>query len=62
MMCLMKGKEEIDKEFERLLPVIESGKYMLGVDHQTPPGTTMENYRHYIKRLREYAQRACKKS
>ena len=61
-MCLMKGKKEIDREFERLLPVIESGKYMLGVDHQTPPGTTMENYRYYIKRLREYAQRACKKS
>lgn len=61
-MCLMKGKEEIEKEFNRLLPVIESGKYMLGVDHQTPPGTTMENYRYYIKLLREYAQRACKKS
>lgn len=58
-MCLLRGKEEIKKEFERLLPVIESGKYLIGMDHQTPPGTTMENYRYYVQLLKEYSKRAC---
>ena len=58
-MALLRGKEAIRQEFERLLPVIESGRYMLGVDHQTPPGTTMENYRYYVQLLKEYSKRAC---
>ncbi len=59
-MCILKGKEEIKQEFDRLLPVIRSGKYLIGMDHQTPPGTTMENYRYYISLLREYGVQACK--
>ena len=59
-MCLLRGKEDIRQEFERLLPVIRSGKYMIGMDHQTPPGTSIENYRYYVKLLREYNQYACK--
>ncbi len=59
-MCMFREKEDIRQEFERLLPVIESGGYMIGMDHQTPPGTTMENYRYYVKLLKEYGERACK--
>lgn len=59
-MCMFKGKEAIKGEFERLLPVIQSGKYLIGMDHQTPPGTTMENYRYYISLLKEYGVEACK--
>ena len=60
-MCLLQGKTEIKKEFERLLPVIESGKYMVSVDHQTPPGTTIDNYRYYVQLLKEYNRRACRR-
>ena len=59
-MCLLQGKEAIKKEFERLLPVIESGKFLIGVDHQTPPGVTMENYRYCVQLLEEYSYRCCK--
>lgn len=58
-MCILKGKQEIKNEFDRLLPVIESGRYIPSMDHQTPPGTTIENYRYYVSLLNEYCQRAC---
>ncbi|HRX09595.1 MAG TPA: uroporphyrinogen decarboxylase family protein [Candidatus Limiplasma sp.] len=59
-MCLFQGREAIRREVERLLPVIRSGHYIIGMDHQTPPGTTMENYRYYLSVLREFAPQACK--
>lgn len=59
-MCMFKDKEAIRQEFERLLPVIRSGRYLIGMDHQTPPGTSLENYRYYISLLREYGMLACK--
>jgi uroporphyrinogen-III decarboxylase len=59
-MCLFKGKEAIRQEVERLLPVIRSGRYIIGMDHQTPPGTTLENYRYYLSVLREVSVQACK--
>ena len=59
-MCILKGKEAIRAEFERLLPVIRKGRYLPAMDHQTPPGTTMENYRYYVKLLLEYGPEAGK--
>ena len=56
----LKGKEAIKAEFDRLLPVIESGRYIPSMDHQTPPGTTIDDYRYYVQLLKEYSQRACK--
>lgn len=52
-LCITKGKEEIDKEFERLLPVIRQGGYIPGADHQVSPSTSLEDYRYYISRLKE---------
>lgn len=59
-MCMLKGKEEIEAEVERLLPVLRSGRYLIGMDHQTPPGVTMENYRFYLSLLRKYGIEACR--
>ena len=50
---IIEGPEAIDAEFARLMPVIRQGGYMPGVDHQAAPATPLENYRYYIKRLRE---------
>ena len=58
--CLFHGEEAIRAEFDRLLPVIRSGRYLPGMDHQTPPGVSLETYRYYIKLLREYSKQACK--
>jgi hypothetical protein len=55
-----KGEEAMHAEFERLLPVIKSGGYIPGVDHQTPPDVTMEDYYIFMKLLREYSFRVNK--
>ena len=56
-----KGEAAMRAEFERILPVIRSGGYIPGVDHQTPPDVTMEDYYVFMKLLREYSYQAAKK-
>ncbi len=51
------GEDAMRTEFERLLLVIKSGGYIPGVDHQTPPGVTLGNYRIYKKLLYEYSSK-----
>lgn len=55
---IAKGKEAIDAEFERILPVIRGGGYIPGADHQVPPSASLENYMYYIKRLTELMHQA----
>ncbi|MGI6777795.1 MAG: uroporphyrinogen decarboxylase family protein [Acetivibrionales bacterium] len=55
---LSKGKDAINKEFERIMPVIKQGGYLPCLDHQAPPDTPLENYKYYIKRLKEVMQEA----
>jgi len=52
-LCIAEGKEAIDREFERILPVIRQGGYIPGCDHQVAPSTSLENYRYYISKLKE---------
>ena len=57
-MAMPKGEASMRAEFERLLPVMRSGGYIPSVDHQTPPGVSLENYKIYVKLLVEYCTRA----
>lgn len=50
---IAKGKEAIDREFERIRPVIRGGGYIPGSDHQVAPSTSLENYRYYIECLKK---------
>jgi uroporphyrinogen-III decarboxylase len=50
-LCIAAGPEHIEREFERLLPVIRQGGYIPGADHQVAPSTSLENYLYYINRL-----------
>jgi len=52
-LCIAEGKEAIDKEFERILPVIRQGGFIPGADHQVAPSTSLENYKYYIEKLNE---------
>lgn len=52
-LCIADGKDAIDKEFERILPVIRQGGYIPGADHQVAPSTSLENYKYYIQKLNE---------
>lgn len=57
-LCIADGKEAIDKEFERLLPVIRQGGYIPGADHQVAPSASLEDYKYYISRLQEVMTQA----
>ena len=52
-----KGEKAMRQECERLLPVMRQGGFNPSVDHQTPPGVSLENCRIYLCLLREYAEK-----
>ncbi|HOZ49714.1 MAG TPA: uroporphyrinogen decarboxylase family protein [Candidatus Hydrogenedentes bacterium] len=56
-MVMNRGEGAVRAEFERLLPVMRQGGYIPSVDHQTPPGVSLDEYRVYLALLREYAER-----
>jgi len=55
---IAEGKEAIDKEFNRILPVIRQGGYVPGCDHQVAPSASLEDYRYYIMKLKEVMMQA----
>jgi hypothetical protein len=57
-MVMPLGEQAMRAEFERLLPVMRTGGFIPSVDHQTPPGVSLENYRIYIRLFEEYALKA----
>ena len=51
------GKEAIDRELERVLPIfVETGGYIISLDHQAPPDISLENYMYFLEKAREYCQ------
>jgi len=59
-MVLPRGEEAIRAEFARLMPVARQGGFIPSVDHQTPPGVPLANYRLYLKLLREFVEEAAR--
>ena len=59
-MCMKFGEEAMRREFERILPSCIKGKVIIGVDHQTPPDVSLENYKVYVRLLKEYANKVVK--
>lgn len=57
-LCIADGKEAIDKEFERLLPIIRQGGYIPGCDHQVAPSTSLDDYKYYISKLKTAMKQA----
>jgi uroporphyrinogen-III decarboxylase len=51
-MVMNQGEEEIRAEFERLVPLMKSGRFIPSVDHQTPPGVSLQQYQDYLRLLR----------
>ncbi|MCG3198504.1 MAG: hypothetical protein GHCLOJNM_03006 [bacterium] len=59
-MVMTHGEQAMRSEFERLVPVIKTGGFIPSVDHQTPPGVSLSEYRTYLGLLTEYTGgRAC---
>ena len=46
---LIKGKDAIDRELERIQPLLENGGYIPMVDHRVPPDVSFENYLYYLE-------------
>jgi len=59
-MVMTRGEAALREEFERLLRVMRSGGYIPSVDHQTPPGVSLEQYRCYLRLLFEYTELAAR--
>ena len=59
-MVMHKGEAALRAEFERILPAAQRGKVIISVDHQTPPAVSIEDYRLYVRLLKEYAKKLAK--
>jgi hypothetical protein len=53
-LVMNQGEAAIRSEFERLTPLMKTGGFIPSVDHQTPPGVSLEQYRLYLRLLTEY--------
>ncbi len=51
--ALIAGPEAIDREIERLKPLMAEGGYVPAVDDMVPPEVPLATYRHYLDRMRE---------
>jgi hypothetical protein len=52
-LALIKGKTAIDRELDRLRPLVDLGGYIPCLDHRVPPDVTLDNYRYYLEKKRE---------
>jgi hypothetical protein len=57
-MTMPAGEAAMRAEFERLLPIAAQGGFIISVDHQTPPGVSLEHYRLFLRLFEEYATKA----
>jgi len=52
-MVMPKGEQAMRDEFERLRPLMKQGGFIPSVDHQTPSGVSLEQYRIFLRLLGE---------
>jgi hypothetical protein len=53
-MTMNRGEATMRAEFERLVPLMKTGGFIPSVDHQTPPGVSLDQYRVYLRLLKSY--------
>ena len=53
-LALIAGREAIDKEFERIAPLLKRGGFIPHTDHLVPPDVSWENYKYYRQRKCEF--------
>jgi len=52
---LSKSKEEIKNEFERKAGITrKGGRYIAGSDHSVPPNVSLDNYKYFVKLIKEF--------
>ena len=55
-MTMNQGEAAMRAEFERLVPLMRTGGFIPSVDHQTPPGVSLAEYRIFLRLLEEFTQ------
>ncbi len=55
-LVMNQGEAAMRAEFERLIPLMKTGGFIPSVDHQTPPGVSLDEYRIFLRLLNEYTQ------
>jgi hypothetical protein len=55
-LAMNKGEGAMRAEFERIAPLMKTGGFIPSVDHQTPPGVSLEEYRIFLRLLGEYVR------
>jgi uroporphyrinogen decarboxylase len=50
---LSKDRATIDRELERLRPLVEKGGFIPTVDHRVPPDVSYDNYLYYLEKKKE---------
>ena len=50
------GHEAIDKELERVEPLVREGGYIPSLDHSIPPDVSYSNYLYFMERLWKLVQ------
>jgi uroporphyrinogen decarboxylase len=55
---LVQGGKAIDRELERIKPLLEQGGYMPHLDHLVPPDISFKNYMDYIEKKRRLIGKA----
>jgi len=52
--ALASGKEAIEREVERISPLMEDGGYIPSIDHCVPPDVPFANYAYYINLIKSH--------
>ena len=52
-LVLERGREAIETEIQRCIPMIKEGGYIIMTDHAVTPGVPLADYQWYLERIRE---------
>ena len=53
-MIMNQGEAAMRARIRAAVPLMKTGGFIPSVDHQTPPGVSLEQYRLYLRLLKEY--------
>jgi uroporphyrinogen-III decarboxylase len=56
-MALIEGRKEVDRELERVIPLLEEGGFIPSPDHLIPPTVSFDQYRYFVDRRHEMVKR-----
>lgn len=56
-LTLSRTRADIDKELEKIPPLLETGGYIPALDHRVQPDVPMANYQYYVERKREILEK-----